>query len=191
MFSYFFYTCSIFFTFFLFFFLLHLGKINSYFMGKTIKEKDQTIRYEEWVNKDTGEVRKFAVVIKPFSSDFNFHKVWLEDFARIIGILGGQKIAVFNHILGNINPYDNQFGGTIREIAEETESSTKTVQSVIKTLIQHDFMRKIRASQYQISPKFLVKGGHDKRMGLMLKYDDLDDGRQLTAFPPDEGLGEW
>jgi hypothetical protein len=160
-------------------------------MGKTVKEKDQTIRYEEWVNKDTGEVRKFAVVIKPFSSDFNFHKVWLEDFARIIGILGGQKIAVFNHILGNINPYDNQFGGTIREIAEETGSSTKTVQSVIKTLIQHDFMRKIRASQYQISPRFLVKGGHDKRMGLMLKYDDLDDGRQLNAFPPNEGLGEW
>lgn len=158
---------------------------------KTVKTKEQAVRYEEWVNKSTGEVREFAVIDKPYQSDFNFHKVWLEDLAKILGILGGQKIAVFNYILKHINPYSNEFGGTMREISEKSEVSLPVVQETIKILITNDFMRKIRTGQYLINSRFLVKGTHNKRVGIMLKYDELNEGRQLGMFSPDSSLNAF
>lgn len=155
-------------------------------INKTVRKREQTIRYETWVNPETGEQREFAVVDKPYQSDYNFHKVWLDDLARIMGILGGAKIAVFNHILGHINPFDNSFGGTYTEIAERTETSKNTVSDTINQLLKADFMRKVRPSHYRINPKFLIKGGHNKRMGLMLTYNDLEEGRQLETFSQNE-----
>jgi predicted transcriptional regulator len=157
---------------------------------KGIKKAEQVVRYEQWVNSETGESRQFAVIDRPHGTDFGFHKVWLEDLAKIIGLLGGAKVKVFNHILSNINPYSNEFGGTMREIAELLEVDTKTVQSTIQTLVKENFMKRVRTGTYLVNAKFLVKGGHNQRMGLMLKYDDLDDGRQLNAFEPTEGV-KW
>jgi predicted transcriptional regulator len=149
-------------------------------MQKTSKLKEVTVRYEDWVNKDTGEIRSFAVVDKPYSSDFNFHKIWLEDLAKVLDILGGTKFKVFSHILKIINPYSNEVGFTTREISEELSVSRPVVMDVVSKLIQADFMRKVRIATYKINPKMLVKGTHDKRVGLMLKYDDLNNGRQLS-----------
>lgn len=157
---------------------------------KTTKPVEHIVRYEKWVNLDTGESREFAVIDRPHGTDFGFHKVWLEDLAKIMGILGGAKVKVFNHILTNINPYSNEFGGTIREIAEKLEVDPRTVQSTIQTLVKESFMKKVRTGTYLVNAKFLVKGGHNKRMGLMLKYDELNEGRQLNAFDPSEGT-KW
>lgn len=149
---------------------------------KTTKIKEVVVRYEEWVSKETGEVRSFAVVDKPYSSDFNFHKIWLEDLAKVLDILGGTKFKVFSHILKIINPYSNEVGFTFTEMADELKVSNKTVVEVVKKLMQADFMRKVRVAQYKINPKMLVKGTHDKRVGLMLNYNDLNDGRQLSLL---------
>ena len=154
------------------------------------KSVERVVRYEKWVNTETGESREFAVVDRPHGTDFGFHKVWLEDLAKIMGLLGGAKVKVFNHILTNINPYSNEFGGTMREIASKLEVDVRTVQNTVQTLLKEGFMKKIRIGAYLVNAKFLVKGGHNKRMGLMLKYDDLDEGRQLNAFDPSEGT-KW
>lgn len=157
---------------------------------KSTKEKSQVVRYENWINQDTGEVRQFAVVDKPYSSDFNFHKVWIEDLAKVLNVIGGKKIEIFNHILRNINPYNNEVGFTYREIADELDVSKTTINETVIALIKADFMRKVRQSQYKINPRMLVKGSHNKRVGIMLKYDDLNDGRQLGMFESDAEQ-EW
>jgi predicted transcriptional regulator len=154
------------------------------------KSVERVVRYERWVNPETGESREFAVVDRPHGTDFGFHKVWLEDLAKIMGLLGGGKVKVFNYILTNINPYSNEFGGTMREVAEKIDVDTRTVQTTIQTLVKEGFMKKIRIGAYLVNAKFLVKGGHDKRMGLLLKYDELNEGRQLNAFDPSEGT-KW
>jgi predicted transcriptional regulator len=165
---------------------------NLFFMAQnsTTKQAEQIVRYEKWVNTETGESREFAVINRPHGTDFGFHKVWLEDLAKILGLLGGPKVKVFNHILTNINPYSNEFGGTVREIANLLEVGTSTVHETVQKLVNNDFMKKVRTGTYLVNAKFLVKGGHNKRMGLMLKYDDLDEGRQLNAFDPSEGT-KW
>lgn len=152
-------------------------------MSKTTKIKEVIVRYEDWINKDTGEVRSFAVVDKPYSSDFNFHKIWLEDLAKVLDILGGAKFKVFSYILKIINPFSNEVGFTLDELAIEVNVSKPIVHDVVKKLIAADFMRKVRVATYKVNPKMLVKGTHDKRVGLMLKYDDLNDGKQLSLLP--------
>lgn len=158
--------------------------------NRGVKKAEQVVRYEQWVNTETGESRQFAVVDRPHGTDFGFHKVWLEDLAKILGLIGGPKVKVFNHILCNINPFSNEFGGTVREVATVLEISPTTVQETIKLLTKEAFMKRVRTGTYLVNAKFLVKGGHNKRMGLMLKYDDLDEGRQLNAFDPSEGT-KW
>lgn len=155
-------------------------------LKKSTTTKEQAIRYETWINSETGEQREFAVVDKPYQSDFNFHKVWLSDLAKVMGILGGAKIQAFSWILGEINPYSNEVGFTIQEIMEKTKVSRGTVLETIRLLIEADFMRKIRPCQYKVNPKMLVKGSHNKRVGIMLKYDDLNNGRQLDIFDNEE-----
>lgn len=148
-------------------------------MAKKSVTKEQTVRYETWINPQTGESREFAVVDKPYQSDYNFHKVWLNDLAKVMGILGGAKIQVFSWILGEINPYSNEVGFTITEAMENAKVGRNTVIETIQLLIKANFMKKIRACTYRINPKMLVKGSHNRRVGIMLKYDELQE-RQLS-----------
>jgi predicted transcriptional regulator len=147
---------------------------------KTTKIKEVVVRYETWCNSETGEIREFAVVDKPYSSDYNFHKIWLEDLAKVLDILGGAKFRVFSHILKIVNPYSNEVGFTLRELENELSISTKTINEVVKKLIEANFMKKVRIGTYKINPKMLVKGTHDKRVGLMLKYDELHNDKQIV-----------
>ena len=135
----------------------------------------EVVNYEQWVNKETGEVRTFAVVSK-VTGDNGWHKVWLDDLAKVMNILGGGKIEVFSHILQNINPYSNEFGGTIREIAEATDTDKVTVQKTINLLKEANFLRKVRNGTYLINSQKLVQGGHEKKKGIMVIYNQLNDG---------------
>lgn len=144
-------------------------------MKEIAKTGEKILSYEKWVNQETGEVQTFAVVSRDKTGDHGFHKVWLQDLAKILGLLGGSKVAVFNHILSNINAISNEFGGTNREIAEATDVNKETVNQTIKILIEAGFLKKVRTGTYMVNSKMMVQGGHDKRVGLMLKYDGLQE----------------
>ncbi len=150
-----------------------------------VKQQEQIIRTERWVNPETGEVRIFTVIDRSQTGDYGFHKVWLEDLGRIIGVLGGSRVKVFSYILNNINPVSNQFGGTIREVSEILGIDKTSVQSTITTLVEHGFMKRVRTGTYQISASVLVKGSHEKRAGLMLTYDKLDGPSSEALFSSD------
>ncbi|MBQ8271364.1 MAG: replication/maintenance protein RepL [Bacteroidaceae bacterium] len=141
--------------------------------------KEQTVRYETWVNPETGEAREFAVVDKPYQSDYNFHKVWLNDLAKVMGILGGAKIQVFSWILGEINPFSNEVSFNTAEAMKAAKVGRNTVLETVQLLIKANFMKKIRSCVYRINPKMLVKGSHNRRVGIMLKYDELQE-RQMS-----------
>lgn len=142
-------------------------------MGLTKKKEDIAVAYEEWVNAKTGEVRTFAVSKKDVYHDTNFYKVFLLDFLGIAKELGKGKINVMFHILENIEPATNTFIGRFTDIQEATGSSSATVSEAIKFLLRIDFFRKKAQSVYMVSPQYLLKGKHDKRMGLMRIYNSL------------------
>lgn len=144
-----------------------------------VKEVEQIVSTDDWAHCITGEVRTMITINRPETGDFGFHKVWLEDFGRIVGILGGGKVKVFNHILNNINPISNQFGGTIRELAAILVLDSVTIQTTIRILIEQGFMKRIRSGTYQINPEILVQGKHTKRVGLMINYDRLENSGRI------------
>ena len=144
-----------------------------------VKQVEQVVSTGDWAHTITGEVRTFITINRAETGDYGFHKVWLEDLGRIIGVLGGAKVKVFNYILNNINPVSNQFGGTIRELAAILVLDSVTVQSTIHILIEQGFMKRIRSGTYQINAAILVQGKHAKRAGLMISYDRLEDSDRI------------
>jgi len=158
-------------------------------MGKdTKRKKEEIVRFEEWTNVETGETKPFAVVNKETTGDTNWWKLWVTDLLATLGLIGNVKIKVLMYIMDNINPYDNTFGGTIREIAKGSNTSPTTVQRVLKILIEEaNFLVKVRTGTYQINPNIIAKGSHKKRVGLMVKYGKIkahsisDNGEQLKG----------
>lgn len=157
-------------------------------MGKQVekqtrKKTENTVRYEQWINATTGEVRDFAVIDKSIQNDYGFHKVWLEDLALVLGIIGGQKIKIFGWILNHINPVSNEVGFTVEELMKDMkESGSKvgrnSVIETVKALIQAKFMKRVRPCTYKVNPKLLVKGNSNKRGAMMVIYDSIEDRQQ-------------
>jgi len=148
-------------------------------MKVKVIDKSQAIGIEEWINKETGEVKEFAVVEKKVTGDTNWWKLWISDLLGALGLIGNVKMKVLMYIMENINPYDNTFGGTIREIADACEASPTTVQKVLHVLINDaNFLVKIRAATYQVNPDIMAKGSHKKRIGLMVKYNKAKDKKE-------------
>lgn len=147
---------------------------------KTRKHTESTVRYEEWVNKETGEVREFAVIDKEVQNDYGFHKVWLEDLAMVLGVIGGQKLKVFSWLLQHINPVTNEIGFTQEELARETGTNQRTVLETVKSLVAARFMKKIRIACYKVNPKMLIKGNSNKRGAMMIIYDQIPEQKQIN-----------
>jgi len=148
-------------------------------------QKTKTLATETWVNQKTGEVKQFTVVEKGTGgTDRNWWKLWVTDLLSTLGLIGNTKIKVLMHILDNINPYDNIFSGTVREIAKESKTSPATVQRVLNILTNEaDFLVKVRVAQYQVNPNIIAKGTSNKRRGLMVKYEKskIKDSDQLEG----------
>ena len=151
-----------------------------------MKPKDEIVGTQTWVNQETGEVREVLVINRSQLGDFGFHKVWVEDLGRVIGVLGGSKNKVFAYLLSNINPISNQFGGTIREVAEILNIDTVTVQKTFSILVREQFMRRVRAGTYQVNSGVLVKGTHEKRIGLMVTYGKLEGPDENAIYVKDD-----
>ena len=163
-----------------------MKKKQSLPMLSGMKSKEEIVSTQRWVNQETGEVRDFTVIDRSQMGDYGFHKVWVDDLARIIGVLGGSKNKVFAYLLSNINPSSNQFGGTIREVAEILDIDTVTVQKTFSILAKERFMKRVRAGTYQVNSAVLVKGSHERRAGLMLTYNKLDGPDEGTIYTKDD-----
>jgi hypothetical protein len=139
---------------------------------KEIEKRELNVSPETWINQETGEVREFAVVVRE-ATDKGFHKVWIDDLSKILGLLGGSKIIVFKYILDNINPYSNEFGGTVREISEKCNVDKNTVSETLSILTTANFIKKVRTGTYLVNSETLVQGKHNKRQGIMIRYNTL------------------
>jgi DNA-binding transcriptional regulator YhcF (GntR family) len=128
-----------------------------------------------------GNELSVALVNKSISQYANWHRVWLNDLATIVGLLGEGKAKVLEYILKETNRETNTFNRTVREIAEETKASTRTVQKVLTVLLDGDFMRKQRVASYLVNPTILSYG-NDKKVGyLMIQYSELPEPTPLEA----------
>ncbi len=146
-------------------------KTKSITKGKKVKYtiKGQIPLFDQYGNI----VQHAGLVDVSAEHDVNWFKFWLADMAGILQVIGGAKMAVFSYIIENINRSTNEFGGTVREIAEKSNVAVSTVQETINLLLESDFMRRIRVATYQVNPDIMAYGNSQKRGYLVIRYSNL------------------
>lgn len=145
-------------------------------MSQKTSKKIKVVGYESFINAKTGEIEDLAVTSIE-EKDFNFTKVWMKNLIFAFDLIGNTKTKVAFWIIDNLNR-ENQLIYTQRQIAEKTETSLKTVSTVMKFLQEVDFIRKI-GSAYVVNPNFVYKGSHNGRMNLLMRYNS-EPQKELT-----------
>ena len=93
---------------------------------------------------------------------------------------------VLFYILDNVNG-DNLFIGTNRAIAEATQASTKTVNIIIKKMVEADLMTIKQRGVYMVKPSLLMKGDNVRKHRLIVEYENV---KQQAAKKPDVAEGQ-
>lgn len=138
-----------------------------------IQKEKEIVRYERWINADSGEEREFAVVEKPIYKGTHFYLTFLPDLLQASREFGKGKKKVLLYILNSIDTQTHLFIGKYRDIAEFTQTSQRTISETIAYLLEIDFFRKKAQSVYVVSPRYISKGEASKKRDLMVKYHEL------------------
>lgn len=148
-------------------------------MGRSIKKfreadgqliEETAVRY---INAETGEEVWLQGVQKTYFGAKHFWKMYLIDFLAVLGIIESKQLDVICYIMENTNPSNNQFQGTLKEIAEACGCTPPTVQEAINKLLAADFMTKTKyRSTYIVNADVMVKGSEAKKRGLMITYQE-------------------
>jgi len=125
------------------------------------------------IDMETGEELPIQIF-----TDNEYGKYWEKAFAKtlaeFLNIGGGPAIKILAHIL-KIKDSNNRIGGTIREIAAETETSTKTVLRLFTKLKEAGFLKQIRSGCYMLSPHVLRHGSKTRGAMVLRLWGELGD----------------
>lgn len=128
--------------------------------------------------KENGEVR---IIGEPILADEVIKKVnrngfeitYLAYFIDLFDKLGGKKYVVFKYIIENKSA-DNTLIITVRELAEKTGTSTRTVQDTLK-LLREAGLIKCRTGAIMLVPKLAHRGSDRREAYLMQKFEVFSD----------------
>ena len=120
-----------------------------------------------YIDRDTGEIIETQTVVK--QGDFDFHKIWLAHILDAIDEIGNSKMKVLMYLLKNMDS-QNRYIGTITSIGTDTKTSRATVQRLLSSLEKCGIINRPQRGLIRISPKAVFKGGHSKRMNVLIKY---------------------
>lgn len=145
--------------------------------GKRAKKGGSSVKLTKvgkakYTNFETGEVETFNV-IEEKDQDFNFEKIWLGHLLNSLDIIGNKKMTVLKWILANKDS-ENKIIGTQRYIAEQTKVSLPVVNDTLKALTKIDAIRKVQTGVFMLNPELIFKGGHAKRMNILLRYTKIE-----------------
>lgn len=158
---------------------INLYAIEYKLMSDEILEQNQTIKRlsdNESLLKDENDNIIRASTL--FVSESDFHKIYLRDFASIIGLLGNADMKVFAWILENVNYSNvqtntaNTFVATYDEIAKEVKTSKATVMRTIKNLEKTNCIVKIANKTYRLNPNLLSIGKKTQQQKMQIEFNN-------------------
>ena len=158
---------------------INLYAIEYKLMSDEIAAQNQTIKRlsdNESLLKDEND--NIIRVSTLFVSESDFHKIYLRDFASIIGLLGNADMKVFAWILENVNYSNvqtntaNTFVATYDEIAKEVKTSKATVMRTIKNLEKTNCIDKIANKTYRLNPNLLSIGKKTQQQKMQIQFNN-------------------
>lgn len=112
-------------------------------------------------------------VYKKYYGGPHFYRVWLSDLLYHLNLISNSRqMDVLFYILDNVNS-ENLFIGTNRAIAEAVKASTKTVNTIIKKMIEADLITIKQRGVYMIKPTLLMKGDNVRKHRLTIEYENI------------------
>ncbi len=155
---------------------------------KTTTKKQIVVGKQEFINKSTGELEEFNI-INSYDTDFNFEKIWLSHILESLEVIGNQKIKVLNWLLANKNN-ENMIIATQRKISEKSGVSYPVVNKTIKALIDTKAISSDQSGVYMLNPDFMFKGNKNKRMNLLLRFQEINEINQAEQVEQIENKTE-
>lgn len=153
---------------------------------KQLKTKNQmVVAKKTYVDQLTGEVQEFTVVEKNISSDFNFHKIWLQDILHVLDSFGNKKIRILTFLLSEMRNEDNSISVTYEYVSQTTGISYKTVAVTMKELLNSGVIKRVRTGLFQFNPDLIIKGSPGKRQSLLIEYN-FDDSKKAKMTQKQE-----
>lgn len=143
---------------------------NEYSEDAKIKYISKSTKYVD----ESGEHEMTETeVYKKYYGGPHFYRVWLSDLLYHLNLISNSRqMDVLFYILDNVNS-DNLFIGTNRAIAEATKASTKTVNIIIKKMIDADLMSMKQRGVYMVKPTLLMKGDNVRKHRLTIEYENI------------------
>lgn len=166
------------------FILVGLGQ-KFYFIRDKIMNTSKKIRVigtKEYIDSETGEVKEMNVISQE-DQDFNFDKFWISQIMFAIDEFGSQKMKLLFYLITNREKANNTVLKTVAEMAEETKINKNTIVSTLKILEKHKIIRR-KTGIIFISPEVIFKGGHNKRMNVLIEYRGVTQNHEEIFSEP-------
>jgi hypothetical protein len=135
------------------------------------------------IDSETGEIIEAQTIVKT-AGDAGFHKIWLHHILEAVDEVGNAKMRVLMWLLTKANS-QNQVLATYKEMAEACGCTPKTVQRLMTALKAANVITETRRSVWRLNPDVVFRGDHNKRMAVLIKYQDESQG-DLFEQPPVE-----
>ncbi len=134
-------------------------------------KKQKIVGQTAYTNPATGEVVPFQI-ISIDDKDFNFHKLWLQNFVIATEDIRNVKMDLVLWIIDNLDK-ENKLVKTQRQMAEQSHVALSTVQRTIKALLSSTppFLQKINSGAYRVNPDIIWKGSYSNRMGQIYEFN--------------------
>lgn len=156
---------------------------KSKILTTTIK-KQKFVGSKEFIDRDTGELVPMQVV-EVEDRDFNFHKVWLQNFLMSLEGICNQRLRLAFWILDNLDS-ENKLVMTQQDIANKSGLGIATVKRTMNILQsgKPSFLQKMHSGAYRINPDVIWKGSFRKRLGICFDYrsknEENAEGEEIT-----------
>ena len=133
---------------------------------------------DEWqlVHKTTGEIREL-ITFTSNNKNHRWEKVYAKSLADMLEIAGEEKMKVIAYMLRK-KDYENRVIETVRSISTGTGVSTRTVNRVLKTLEEHNYIHRLRGGLMRFSPHIMVNG-HGTVGAAVIRYWNAEEGEKL------------
>ncbi len=131
-------------------------------------KKIRVIGTRQYINAETNEIEDFNVISQE-DQDFNFDKFQITQIMFAIEEFGSKKMKLLLYLITIRERANNTVLKTISEMAAETKINKNTIVSTLKILEKHKIVRR-KTGVIFISPDVIFKGGHNKRMNVLLQY---------------------
>ena len=154
-------------------------------MGKKVK----IVGTKKLVDLETGEELIATVEVVKGDRKFGWEAIWLGTLLETLEVITNKGFKVAKFLLSKRIRGENIVIATTSQIAKETGLSEKTVRTIIKKLIEANFITRIQKGVYRINPAVIWRGSEKKRQAILIKFQNenlkhkRDSGQGETTIP--------